>query len=610
VAAVKSRTWYWRFDTPVESVWPVLADTARFNEAAALPRHAVEEVTQPDGSVNFLGHARIGPLRLSWQEKPANWIHAQWFEHCRYFLNGPLAFLCARLELTPEDRGCKCAYTVRAAPRNALGHLLMACGFFTRIERTFTPLMKNARDFARGARETRFDCARPPRLAVGARDRVPGIVEAIEATPHGHGLAKHLAEFVLTRQEVDVWAIRPLVLARQWEVPERHAIELCLEAVKQGLLGLRWDLLCPRCQVGKRSARTLDELPSGAHCGSCNIDYGRDYTSNIELAFHPARSIRPLEGGEYCLFGPMSTPHIKLHLTLAPGESRTVPMELPADHYRLRTLEPGAEHLVDYGGGGFPAVVVTAEGVEAGSPASPGEVILHNTSPRTLTLIVEHPQWRRDALTAKRATALQAFRDLFNDDVLRPGDDVEIDHIALMFTDLKGSTALYERIGDPRAYALVREHFAILGRCVREHDGAVVKTIGDAIMGAFADPRDALRCAIRIQDDFDAFNQRSGKEPVIIKLGLHVGRCISVTLNDRLDYYGSTANKAARLEGQSLGSDIIMSPEFIADPLVAAIAGDYPVERGEARLKGFDEPVHFYRISAATLEARRAQAQP
>ena len=115
--------------------------------------------------------------------------------------------------------------------------------------------------------------------------------------------------------------------------------------------------------------------------------------------------------------------------------------------------------------------------------------------------------------------------------MLRPGDDVEIDHITIMFTDLKGSTALYERIGDPLAYHLVREHFALLGAAVREHDGAVVKTIGDAIMAVFVNPPDAFRCGVRIHADFDAFDTSSGREPMVIKLGLHVGRCISVTLN-------------------------------------------------------------------------------
>ncbi|MGI9302482.1 MAG: adenylate/guanylate cyclase domain-containing protein [Gammaproteobacteria bacterium] len=604
----KTRTWIWRFDSPVDDIWPVLGDTARFNEAAGLPKHTIEEIAQPDGSVRYRARARIGLFQLRWEEQPVSWVDEQWFEHCRHFENGPLRYLCATLKLIPQSGGCRCEYTVDVEAANALGKLLLATGFFAQIGRTFTRLADNAREFARGERQTGFEC-KTPALAAGAHARAQVLVSEIEATPHGHGLAHKLADFILTRQEVDVWAIRPLKLARLWQAPPRQAVELCLEAARQGLLGLRWDLLCPRCQVGKSSVLALDQLPEGAHCSSCNIDYARDYTDNIELAFYPASAIRPLESGEYCLFGPMSTPHIKVQLTLAPGEHRTLKVDLPHGSYRLRTLEPGGEHDVQWEEGGFPTVIADGENVAAEPSAGAGELALHNNSARKLTLIVEERQWRCDALTAKRATAMQAFRDLFTKEVLRPGDNVEVDHITIMFTDLKGSSALYERIGDPQAYYLVREHFAILGKAVRQHDGAIVKTIGDAIMAVFNSPADALRCGIQIHADFERFNAVSGKEPITVKLGIHVGRCIAVTLNNRLDYYGTAANKAARLEAQSTGGDIVMSPEFAGDPLVTELLRDFSANSEQARLKGFDEPVRFMRISADDLSARRQSSE-
>ena len=356
-----------------------------------------------------------------------------------------------------------------------LGRLILATGFLSKVGRTFGRLAENASRFGAGRSERQFD-VRPPQLARGAEKRARDLVERIESTPYGHGLAESLADYVTTRQEVDVWAIRPLELARLWAVPERHAIEVCLQATKIGLLGLRWDLLCPRCQIGKESVPALDQLPTGAHCATCNIDYSRDYTKNIELAFHPSRSIRPLDGREYCLFGPMSTPHVKLQLTLETGERRTEALDLAHGIYRIRTLEPGDEQVIEWREGSFPEVVADGTTVAAGPPSNEGTVTLDNRSGRRLTFIVEEYGWRRDALTAHRATTLQAFRDLFDEDVLRPGDDVDIDYVSIMFTDLRGSTALYERIGDSQAYHLVREHFAVLGKAIRENDGTVVKS--------------------------------------------------------------------------------------------------------------------------------------
>jgi len=602
MADPQQRTFLWEFDSPAENVWPVLADTARFNEAAGLPKHEIVETPRADGSVEYVGRARMGPTELEWEDHPVNWIYGRWFEHRRTFRKGPLKTMTAHLALTPMGDGCRGEYTLTADAANLVGRTLLATGFFSSAERDFGRLAADAREFAAGRSKVEFQMP-PPELSAGAQERLKVLVAEIDSTPYGNGLAQRIAEYVASRQEVDVVSIRPLRLARLWETPERETIEACLQAAKSGLLGMRWDLLCPRCQIGKQSSLALDQLPTGAHCPSCNIDFERNYTENLELAFHPSRAIRAVDGREYCLFGPMSTPHVKAQLTLAPGERRVEEIELSLGVYRLRTLEPGDEADVSFEGGGFPAVIAAGETISGGAPSGPGTIAFENRTERRLTFMVEELGWRRDALTAHRATTLQAFRDLFDEQLLRPGDDVDIDHVTIMFTDLKGSTALYEEIGDSRAYHLVREHFAVLGKAVREHNGSIVKTIGDAIMAAFADPGDGLRCGIQIHRDFEVFNAQSGRTPVTIKLGLHVGRCISVTLNNRLDYYGTAANKAARLEGQSLGGDIVLSEEFAGDPAVAPLAAELGAVRETAELKGFPEPVPFYRIAAERLAA-------
>jgi class 3 adenylate cyclase len=591
----RRRTWVWHFDAPPAEIWPIMADTARFNEAAALPKHAIEEIPQSDGSVLYLGRLKRGPFTLQWREKPVNWVHAQWFEHCREFRNGPFRSLCAALELSPEGAGSRGVYSVTVVPANLLGSAILAGGFFSKAGRTFGKLAAEANRFALGQRAEPFDHAVPVVTPEISR-RVDAMVAAIDATPNGHGLVRKLADLLFKAQEVDLWQIRPLKLARDWQVAARAAIELCLQAVKSGLLELHWDLLCPRCRVAKVSTAALDRLPTGAHCSTCNIDYGRDFSRNVEASFRPSASVRPIAGGQYCLFGPMSTPHIKVHVTLDAGESRDVPVQLPAGDYRLRTLEPGPEQAIAWDGGGFPEVIVDDVSLHAGPPAPAGSVRLTNRSRRLLTLIVEERAWVKDALTADRVTALQAFRDLFASETLRPGDDVGIGEITLLFTDLKGSTGFYERVGDARAYHVVREHFAFLAARIREHDGAIVKTIGDAVMAAFVDPGNAVRAALSIQEKVADFNAGHGGEAIVIKLGLHKGPCIAVTLNERLDYFGSTVNLAARLQAQSIGGDIVLSRVLAEDPAVAAALNGRQRAEEAATIKGFERPVSFLRV--------------
>jgi class 3 adenylate cyclase len=585
------------FAGPLPAVWSAMADTARYNAAAALPRQIVTEEPQPDGGLRFISRTKIGPFALEWEDMPCNWVRERWFEHRRRFRRGPLESLDTRFELTAVGAGCHGDYRLDTAPSGLVGRLLLAGGFFGGAEQMFGRLAAQANRFALGEQAVPFTPSATP-VTAASRQRLDAIARQLDGGPYGHGLAQRLATEVAEALEVDVERIRPLALARRWGVPERHAIEACLEATRLGMLELRWDLLCPRCRGAKATSASLDRIPTGAHCGTCNIDYGRDFSRNVELTLRPAAGIRPIEAGEFCLLGPMSTPHIWAHITLEPGEERVVELVAPPGPYRLRTLEIGPESDIEHTGTSFPAVVVTDDAVLTGAPGPPGRVTLRNETASRRTVVVEDRRWAEDALTADRVATLQAFRDLFSTEVLRPGDEVAIRRVTLLFSDLKGSTALYDAIGDAAAYGLVREHFAYLAGIVREHDGAIVKTIGDAVMAAFHAPLQGLRAAIAMQERVAAFNAGHAA-PVVLKLGLHEGPCIAVNLNDRLDYFGGTVNLAARLQGESRGGDVVISAPLAESADTAALVGRHGPRQEAARLRGLAEPVAFVRLEIA-----------
>jgi len=594
----RAQHWTWHFDQPPEAVWPALADTARFNNALGLPRHRITERSQPDGTVQYSGDARIGPLALAWRDLPVEWVANQRFRHARVFTRGPFRTFVATLVLAPEGNGCRADYTLEAEPANPLGRALLAFGFFRMAGQALEKQLAHVREFAAGRRAEPFEY-KTVSIAGDARARLDAGIARLVSAGADAALAERLRAFILGGSEIDLLHIRPLRLARLWQAPERAVIELCLLATRAGVLSMHWDLLCPNCRGPKLAVASLDRLPQGAHCPTCNIDYGRDFARNVELAFSPAPAIRRVEEGEFCLFGPMTTPHVVLQQTLAPGEARDVPAVLAHGAYRLRGLHPGTEALVEWRDGGFPALVLSDEGVSAGEASPKGTVRIVSRARGERTVVVESREWVREALTAHRVTTMQAFRDLFATEALRPGDEVGVGHVTLMFTDLRGSTALYSRIGDARAYQLVREHFAYMAEAVRAHDGGIVKTIGDAVMAAFSDPADAVRAALAIQGNVDSFNRAHGlgaADGLVIKLGLHGGPCIVVTLNERLDYFGSTVNLAARLQGQSRGGDIVISRALADDPAVAAVLGSVPSATERAQVKGFAEPVAFVRM--------------
>lgn len=605
------RVWAWELAAPPAALWPYLSDTARFNEAAGTPRYAVEEVVQPDGSVKRRASANYKGVAVEWDDPPFEWIAEREFRQRRVFRRGPLQYLAPTLKLeATADGGSRVTYRLSGAPRGLIGHLLFATGMLDRIGKGLEDMVRHAAAFVQGEAETPFAYTPPP-ASLEQQQRLAGLAQQLAAAPYAHDLTDKLVTHIATAQEVDLVRLRPRKLARDWQVPLRHTVELCLEATRVGMLGLSWNLLCPRCGGAKASVASLDQLPRHAHCPSCNISYDGDFTRNVEISFSPTSSIRNIAEGEFCMGGPHVSRHILVQQILQPGEQRTASTILPPGEYRLRTLEPGGESLVQHDGGAFPTVIAetsTAPGfIIRNEPGQMiGGIVFHNRTSRELTFVVETRDWRRDALTAHEVTTMQAFRDLLPNQVLRPGEDIGIDHVTLMFTDLEGSTALYERLGDGAAYRLVRRHFAFLAATIRQHDGALVKTIGDAVMAAFATPEQAVRAGLEIRDRIGAFNAEYRAETVAegraidaaigLKMGLHGGRCIAVNLNERLDYFGSTVNLAARLQGRCRGGEMILSQTLAADPAVAPLLQDRNLCQEAAELKGFDQPVPFVRL--------------
>ena len=141
-------------------------------------------------------------------------------------------------------------------------------------------------------------------------------------------------------------------------------------------------------------------------------------------------------------------------------------------------------------------------------------------------------------------------------------------------------------------------HFDIVRKSIVEHDGALVKTIGDAVMAVFRSAADGLQAMLEVQRALA--EPTDGGTPLQLKAGLHTGPCIAVTLNDRLDYFGSTVNMAARLEGLSCGADVIISQSVYEDAKVRELieSENLVAEEFDMLLKGFeDERFELWRVS-------------
>jgi class 3 adenylate cyclase len=253
-------------------------------------------------------------------------------------------------------------------------------------------------------------------------------------------------------------------------------------------------------------------------------------------------------------------------------------------------------------GDGEVRLIANSEGWPKGEccVSSNPELTLENQLPGQQLFVLERTSWSDQAATAAQVTALQMFRDLFSSEALRPGEQISVGSLTVVFTDLRGSTQLYRAIGDAPAFGRVMSHFDVLRAVIADEEGALVKTIGDAVMAVFRFPANAVRASLRAQKKLASLE--SGSDPLHLKVGIHSGACIAVTLNDRLDYFGGTINMAARLEGLSTGHDLVISNAVREDPEVEAMLGS-PAEGlialpFQMNLKGFDqEQFDLWRVS-------------
>ena len=598
--------WEWQLRSSPEALWPLLSDTNRFNRDAGLP-----VVAPPlDGSAAFangrrrLRFRRYG-LTIEWVEEPFEWVRPIRFGVVRRLTRGPVAEMRVTADLYPQpDGGTHLVYQVWARPKSPIGLIIIPLQVGLISARRFDAVVRRYDEMAATNESPAGVTAPDARFATSGRKRLTQMSEKLVAQGSQPELVARLVETIEQADDLTLTRLRPYTLADYWRVPRRAALELCLWATRAGMLDLRWDMLCPLCRGAKETCSSLADLQNDVHCDTCNIDFSVNFDRSVELTFRPNPAVRLIEIGEFCIGGPQVTPHIIAQQMLAPGERRALQLPLEPGRHRLRTLkQPGAQ-----------ALLVTDEGAreinlradEKGwsndeLTLSPHPTLNYeNATDIEQVFVLERMAWSDQAVTAAEVTALQIFRDLFATEALRPHQQISVGSMTIVFTDLRGSTRLYREIGDAPAFGAVMGHFDILREAVDEEEGALVKTLGDAIMAVFRRPAAALRAMHKAQRRLA--NPPEGMRPLLLKVGMHTGHCIAVNLNGRLDYFGSNVNIAARLEPLSSGQDIIISTAVRDDPKVTAMIetpeNGLQLEPVEAMLKGFDEErIELWRVT-------------
>jgi class 3 adenylate cyclase len=569
-AAAKRIERLWTFDvkgTP-EALWPHIADTSRMNRALGTAEMRFEE---RDGK--RWGTAKTGGVRHEWIEVPWNWVANQWLTCLRIYERGFMKAMFAIHRLAPIATGTRVYVYFGAVPRGAVGAAALRLGFPS-LERAYRRVLPALADQLDRLRPDVL-LLPPPALAEAADTRLRHHRDALVGAGLSAACVDPLIDWIRTGDDIDLHRIQIRERARVWAVSEPELLRVALHATRAGLLTLSWDTVCPHCRGVRDEHPALAELAASSRCETCSVDFATDTAESVEVTFRVHPAVRDIPDQVYCSAEPARRDHVRVQRTLAPGGRIEIAPGLAPGRYSVWHNLDGGWYL-DVGDGGAETVAWAARPAGTVIAAARGATIeLANDAAADGMFRIERATWSDHALRAGHLLSFQDFRDLFSEDYIGADVRLGVGEQTLLFTDVVGSTAFYAARGDPAAFVDIKRHFDEVFRIVGAHRGAVVKTIGDAVMAAFVSPLDAVRASRAIHD---AFHPGRTDTQIRLRISLNTGPCIAVRLNANADFFGGTVNIAAKLQALAEGYQVAISDATLAAPGVAAYLAEQAAE--------------------------------
>lgn len=440
----------------------------------------------------------------------------------------------------------------------------------------------------------------------------------------------------------DLFRLNPITFARTHNLNPESVLDIFIHAVKIGLFDFSWNLICPGCGSVEYSHDNLNSLSKheNFYCVMCNKYIPISLDEQVEVSFNINETIKTIEldpSIDYEHYAKyffsdnfkLQKPFFEYVISLAkgiyivsPDETEIITLKAePNKKYRLISLQTHSQFIIDVNentsdvpqvidadilSGGFSPEHITVDGGEL-------KIYLHNLTKAKLVVSSiemrveefekvheQYPHIIQPFLTGKMLLNNQSFRELFRIQSLSSDLKLSLKSLTIMFTDLKGSTEMYDKVGDYKAYNLVQQHFEILTDSVRKYSGAIVKTMGDAIMATFSNPNDAVLSAIDMMTRVEAMNKHEQVENKIgLKIGINEGNALAVNADDRLDYFGQSVNIAARVQALAQSDEIWVTQQVLnSDKVNLSLEdNDYQMEKNSALLKGVGSPVIVYKCS-------------
>jgi adenylate cyclase len=468
------------------------------------------------GAARFIGETRNGGVRMIYEEAPFEWVHGRSYAVERRMRTGPLEAYTFKVDLLRNTGGdlvggTQLTFTIEVTPRHWL---------FKPIARVSARRVL-ARITEVGQQIDAYVCENAPNpfeepVGGSNEELLERCVKELTVAGIDEALAAKLGELVRRAPDADLVRMRPFEVADTWKINRLKVLRAMLGSVPAGLLELRWGIICPSCRTASEQSDNLGEIEVPGHCQLCNISFDLDLDKSIEATFIPHPAIRQVPKQMFCIGGPARTPHVLVQTSVGAGEARAI--EVPEEQGRYRFFSrggPSAMVEVESGASEEGEIIIKEGKLSVAEiHLAPGAKLgIRNDTHESRHAKIERIGWTSTAATAHIVSMIPEFRRIFSSQLLKRGTRLKVQRVAILFSDLTGSTALYTKVGDAAAFRLVDDHFDLLRSAFESHSGVVVKTMGDAVLSVFTDSTQCVRAAIEALSSSKSFERPTKMDP-------------------------------------------------------------------------------------------------
>lgn len=566
----------WKLDGDAAELWPYVSNTERINNAVGVPSVVYHTKRDDQGRLRKYGTFRLAGLQIAWEEHPFEWIEGQRLGILREFNQGPFVWFLSIVELIPQlEGGTLLRHTVRILPRGLIGRAVATMEVRVKGKRNLDRVYRridHAVTGSLGSSTTVDPFRKSSKLSSAKRHLLDQRLDRLAESGTDPVIVDCLGRFLSEAPAQELGRIRPVALARNFGVDSNQMIVGCLEAAREGLVDLHWDILCPTCRISSQVTDTLNDVEDHARCEVCDLDFEVDLAKSVEMVFRVNPELRKADLGTYCIGGPEHSPHVVFQLRLPPGERLELSPTLSEGEYVLRSAQLTYNYQIRAlpGKGSSHTEIVFAANPdsERSSQVRAGRNVLTltNDHERDVVVRLERRIPMRDVVTAAQASSMSMFREMFPDESPKFGQLIHVSTVTLLAIELGNADQMYQDLDDVSAYSCVRQFHGALEELATKQDGCVVNVMATEALLSFETPENVIDFVLELVRKL-----APAERELQFKAAIHRGTALATSTNRHLDYFGSSVHLVRRVMQRAQAYEVWVTEAVAADPMVAQV---------------------------------------